>query len=366
MESQARQARSAAELCADFEEEDLHAAALHGWRYLSEMMWDPRHGGCFHRVSRAGEPLEARTKHVHGLAYLISACATLHARLHVPGALELAREAFAWLEAHAHDAIHGGYMGFLTEEGRIIERMAENPLGGRLDTIGTPVGLKDLNVHSDLIDSLSNLYRIWPDETVGGRLKELAVIVTRRLRQPGGVQCYFAMPDWTATAHPTRYGYAFHSAIRLLAARDLLGAGAKVIEAAKGLVDAGLRQGWDRDHGGVFYAGPGMPPEDIEGWDLIVRHKAWWVQFEALQALMALSDDGDIYRRTFQFQWRYIQRFLIDRDRGGVYQEGLDTAPAEDAEPAVRLGALVKGSAWKDASHEVQAWLHCLKALPAG
>ncbi len=327
-------------------------------------MWDSRHGGWFHRTSRGGEPLEARSKHAHGLAYGISACAVLHATSRVEGALELAKEGFAWLEAHAHDAEHGGYFGMLADDGTAVRRPSENPIGGPHDTIGTPVELKDLNVHSDLIDTFTSLYRVWPDPLVEQRLREVVDIVFRRSRLPGGTSAYFWFPDFRPAPHLVRYGYACHAAIRLYAARDLIGEPEQtVIDNARRMATAALRLGWDRERNGVFLAGPAFPPLELDGRSLVVRLKSWWVQFEALQAMLSLSlaAGQDEFRTLFRRQWDYVVRYLVDHERKGLYGEGLDTAEAGGE--ASMAQAMLKGTFWKDASHEARAWTDCMRLL---
>src|SRR5579862_7456509 len=122
----------------------LRSATLHGFRYLREVMWDAGPGGWFHLLAREGLPLEAETKHTHGMAYAIHACVAVHEATGDVDALALARDGFEWLDMHAHDDVHGGYYGLLARDGTPIADPRRNPLTpAELDPLGTHVGLKD-------------------------------------------------------------------------------------------------------------------------------------------------------------------------------------------------------------------------------
>ncbi len=372
LEFQARQTWLAADLLRVAPgDERLRAAVAHGFRFLREVMWDQHFGGWFHRVGRTGEPLEAHTKHVHGMAYAISACVAVYTAAHDSNALTLAQEGFAWLQQFAHDDRYGGYFGFLLRNGTVIHEHGQNPLHESTDTIGTPIGLKDANVHSDLLEAFSDLYGVWPDDRVAQRLSEAIDIMARRMQPPGYALCFFCQPDWTPWPHLMRYGPAFQTASRLLNVRHMADDAADQIANARRLVDLSLSNAWDGRRGGVFFASPHSLPTNLEGYDLIVRAKSWWVQVEALKALLALSralDDGEHYEHYFNAQWRYLRRFMLDEKYGGIYSYGFDQLPRWQR----RLGAgfsparlTRKGDVWKDGSHDGRVWLFCAATLRA-
>ncbi|MGE0679322.1 MAG: AGE family epimerase/isomerase [Candidatus Binatia bacterium] len=167
-------------------------------------MWDHKTGGWFHRTDRAGEPLEARTKHVHGAAYAIAASVAVHTATGNMDALSLAREGFLWLEQYAHDNQYGGYFGFLTHEGVVIRDPSDCPWSAVTDTIDTPIGLKDCNVHIDLLQTFTYLYRAWPDPKVVERLQELVRILCDKMILATGPVFFLCQPDWTPVPHPMR------------------------------------------------------------------------------------------------------------------------------------------------------------------
>ena len=98
LEFQARQTRTAARIGIAFPAETAwQDTALHGLRYLAEVMHDEADGGWFWRVDTAGRPMAGGSKHAHSTAYLIGAGVALHRLTGSDDALDVAREGFEWL-----------------------------------------------------------------------------------------------------------------------------------------------------------------------------------------------------------------------------------------------------------------------------
>jgi mannobiose 2-epimerase len=209
LEFQARQTLLAAEASRMYpDDRRLHEAAVHGLHFLRERMWDADAGGWFHMVGRAGRPLAAHTKHVHGAAYAIQACVAVHETTGDSGALELAVAGFDWLEQFARDREHPGYFGFLRQDGTIIREESDCPWDVGTDLIGVPIGFKDLNVHSDLLEAFFYLYGATRYARVGQRLNEMIEIVCEKAAAPGGGLHYYCAPDWKPLPHLVRYAAA--------------------------------------------------------------------------------------------------------------------------------------------------------------
>ncbi len=91
--------------------EEFSKYVRHGVEFLRDRMWDREMGGFFRAVDPTGniEPSFGDEKHVYGMAFAIYALANAHAATGDDDALALARDAFHWLEKHAHDARNGGF-----------------------------------------------------------------------------------------------------------------------------------------------------------------------------------------------------------------------------------------------------------------
>jgi mannobiose 2-epimerase len=366
LEFQARQTLTAADALALFPDDArLRQATEHGFRYLGDVMWDPDAGGWFHRMDRGGRMLEAETKHAHGAAYAIEACAAVYVATGDPSALELARKGFEWLERYARDPEQRGYFGFLTRGNRVIREPSQCPYPAQTDTIGTLIGLKDANVHSDLVETFTNLYRVWPDPLVGERLAETVDLVSDRMVVAAtGAMHIFVTADWIPIPHLSRAGYQCQTAWRFLAARSLLSDDARLERLAAKMTDHLLRYFKDEASGGFFYAAPGAEPAWLGGQSLVVRDKPWWIQAEAVKVLVAMTrlrPDEARYRTELERQWAYVHAQCFDPQHGGMFACSLDRAPrwrralgAGFAPPKVGM----KGDVWKDASHDGRAWMY--------
>jgi cellobiose epimerase len=340
----------------------LLEAREHGFAYLRGPLWDHELGGWFHRLDRMGKPLENETKHVHGVAYGISAAVAVYEATGGQDAMRLARDAFTWMDHHAYDQEYGGYFGYLTRDGTVIR--AEEIQQGGTDTTNTPIGCKDINVHSDLLESFTDLYRIWPDRRVRARLIESIDIVCNRLSSPLGAHHHYCLPDWTPVPHLTRFGYQVQSGFRLVAAARLLGGQESAVQMAHRFVAHALRRGRDDVRGGFYYAGPGLGPFNLQGHDVCSRLKLWWVQVEAMKTLLALhsiAPHEKNYFERFEAQWRYVKNSVFDYRFGGFRTMSLEDLPRWRIKE--RHARSRKGSDWKDSSHEGRALLYCLSVL---
>jgi len=371
LEFQARQLLTAAEACLLWPQDALlQDAVARGIAFLRGPMWDDVAGGWFHRTDREGRPLAQRCKHVHGAAYAIQACCAVYEATGDDAARTLALEGFAWMEAHARDAEHGGYWGLLSQANRPITEPAAWPQ--RTDPIGTPIGWKDVNVHSDLLEALGCLHRAQPTPAVTQSLEALAALFCQRLLPAGPDLCFYYQADWRPVAGIVSFGYEFQTVFRLLQLRAQLQATSPaVIETlTRALMDRALATAWDGPaHGCRAYA----VPDDLPPWFSPLAAQAtrrpWWVQTEMLKAALAMSrlePDAAIYRQSFEAQWRWIRDRLLDPVHGGCTTEPASDWPAWRAlgrQRSQRAAALRKGSEWKDASHDGRAMVYAVRAL---
>jgi mannobiose 2-epimerase len=335
----------------------LREAALHGFRYLKEQMWDHQMGGWYQLLDRAGMPLQGLTKHGHGSSYAISACLACYQLTRDSDCLELAKSAFAWLEEHAHDGDHGGYFGFYRRDGGPAP-------GEREDAIGTPIGFKDANTTCDLLKAFADLHRVWPDVRLSTRLEELLRIARDRLAVAPGVMHMYAHPDWRPVPDVARYAQILRAANHMLPASQALGGAIDPLtkQVAKSILDTMLRVAWDSDKGGFYLAGSSFGPAYVEDTVVFVRRKCWWAQAEGMRLLLAIARlypaDAAGYEAHFVRLWDYVKRNVIDARRGGWLVAGVDTNPEARKEP--------KATRWKDCSHEAEGLLDSLDALDSG
>jgi cellobiose epimerase len=330
-------------------------AARHGFQFLRERMWDGAHGGWYWRLDRTGQqsPEWQDTKHAYGISFGIYACAAFYEATEDPQALQLAQEAFRWLDEHAHDRKFGGYYEFFRRDGSPILDDAADPLGRHRDSIGTRIGYKSMNTHIHLLEAFTALYHVWPDPHLRQRTLELLQLVRDRVVVPPGAMHQFFNIDWTPVPDLDSIGHDVETAFLLIEAVEALGMrhDPRTMATARSLVDHALEYGWDADRGGFYEAcGTFGPVHD--------RRKVWWSQAEGLNTLLLMAkkfpDDRDEYARLFRQQWQYIQENLMDHEHGEWYAAGLDSGGNAQAP---------KASEWKAGYHTGRALLNVVRWL---
>ncbi len=318
----------------------------HGVEFLSSVMWDKQYGGFFWGLDDAGNitPQFTDHKHLYGISFCIYGLAAAYQATGDDGALSLAKRAFLWSDDHAHDSANGGYFEWLERDGTPVKPHAPN---GQVESNGIgPIGFKSMNTHIHLLESFTELYRVWPDARLRARLEELLAIVRDKIAvAPGAMNLYFTNA-WQPIPGHDSYGHDVETAYLLLEADEVLHptAGAATERMARMLVDHALAYGWDKEHGGFFENGAAFG--DAED-----TRKEWWVQVEGLNALLLMHQrygrETPVYFERFVEQWKFIRDHTIDRKyRGLVNMTAADGTPLTED----------KGSIWKAAYHDGRAF----------
>ncbi len=308
--------------------------ARHGVHFLEERFWDHLVGGF---SWTEGDP---DNKHSYGIAFALYAAAAAH-RAEIPGALELARRGFAWLDRYAHDDQDGGYFEALARDG---SPLGETGGSAARDRIGNPVGQKSANTHLHLLEAFCELHRAAPDAALRARIEELTALLGEAALRASGALPWSFTRDWQPVDRRVSYGHLVEAAYLLVGAGDILARPS--LEAATRLTDEVLRHGFDRRHGGVFWQG-------TAGRLASRRAKVWWVQAEALNCLLLMHErlplSAQGYLARFLESWAFVKRRQLDRRQSGWFER------------VSRSGRWVldgrKAHAWKAAYHDVRALL---------
>jgi mannobiose 2-epimerase len=322
----------------------------HGVKFLAEKQWDRQHGGLFWSVNRGGEPngSDGAAKHAYGMAFAIYAAAASFEVTHDPAALELAKKTFLWLDQHAHDADHGGYFEALSREGTPILS------GNGNDSIGTRLGRKSMNTHIHLLEAFTQLHKVWPDESVRRRLREVFDVCLHKVYTDPGYLTMFFTPDWKAVQGRDSFGHDVETAFLLVDASEELEhtAGDDVWRAGRRLVDHALHYGFDRQNGGFY-------DEGTPNGDDLETEKIWWTQAEGLNALLLMHErfgsQTSEYWDAFVQEWDFIRRHQIDSIHGGWYS-------TVNADGSARQG-LLKSDLWTEGYHQGRALMNVTARL---
>lgn len=328
----------------------------HGAAFLKDHLWDNDRGGFYWGVNDDGSISSEYTdaKVLYGISFCIYGAAASHRATGDADALKLAQDGFRWVDQHARDSTNGGYIEYLTRDGKPIEPDPNAREPQKVPVAGFPVGQKSMNTHIHLLEALTELYQVWPDPVLRERFESLRDVVRDRIcLEPGAMNLYFTN-DWRPTSDRDSYGHDVETAFLLLEASEALGQpdDAKTQRMAKMLVDHSLAAGWDDEHGGFYREGKMLASEADD------TAKDWWVQFEGLNALLMMHElygkDDPRYFRAFEKQWRFIVDHQTDHERGGFYEQ------------CARDGKVVraaKAQRWKEGYHDGRALLNVTDRL---
>jgi mannobiose 2-epimerase len=332
--------------------------ARHGIEFLDRVMRDREFGG-FHWVLDAEgriDPKLGDEKHVYGTAFVVYAASKVRQVTGDDLALKVARDAFDWLEKHAHDAKHGGYFEAIRRDGTpILSSDADAPIARRVDRLGVYYGFKSMNAHIHLLEALTDLSKVDDRKIVKERLGEVLSIVRDRIAvEPGALNLYLTR-DWRAVPAHDSFGHDIETAFLLIEAAEALGGSghSKASAVARLLVDHALDWGWDQEHGGFYDKGDSFAGEAFD------RKKVWWTEAEGLNALLLMhskyGEQTDRYGNAFLKQWEFIEKHMLDPVHGGWY--------AERTREGKLKGDGGKANQWKANYHTSRALMNVARML---
>ncbi|MEP7277870.1 MAG: AGE family epimerase/isomerase [Bacteroidota bacterium] len=344
-------------------------SAQRGFYFLRDYFWDKRYGGFYTQLTRQGKikPSSLGEKIAYGNAFGIYALAAYYRCSGDNAALQLAKEAFYWLEKHSHDPVHRGYFQHMQMDGTPVKRTAATPSDAE-------TGYKDQNSSIHLLEAFTGLYEVWPDPLLALRLKEMLLLVRDIITAQKGNLVLFFQPDWTPVSFRdssystilqhhnldhVSFGHDVETAYLMQEASHALGIknDIRTQMIAKRMVDHALKNGWDSTAGGFYDEAYYF--KDSTAITVIKDSKNWWAQAEALNTLLRMSDeypaDSMQYFQKFMQQWQYVKTYLIDHKYGGWYSGGLDKEPDQKLAP--------KGNIWKGSYHVLRALINCIDRL---
>ena len=349
-------------------EYNTHAALLeaaeHGYRYLTTTMWDSIHGG-FLQYDQDAHPDSTRTKMAYGNAFAIYALSQF-AKIN-PGnseILEWCQRSLDWLDEAARDPERGGYYNLITRDGRSANRKDFDSTTLTTHNWGEH-NWKDQNSSIHLLEAFTTLYSVMHSVQARDRLEEMLLLVRDLMVHPKGYLHLYFDKNWVPVENRDQgrdyilehirhdhvsFGHDIETAYLLIDAAQKLydTLDHKTLAIAKKLVDHTLDHGFDQNYYGLLDKGYYFT---IDGpIEVVDSNKVWWSQAEAWHTLILFSElfpDEKRYAIAAQGMWKYIMEQMIDHERGGWYNAGLDVNPDNEFKD--------KAHQWKSCYHDGRA-----------
>lgn len=310
------------------------------WAYrdLMDNFRDREFGGLYWSISVDRKP-EQTFKQVYGQVFGIYGLTEFYRATGEQAALDEAVAIYRLIEQHAHDGKNGGYFDALD---RSWQPQKNNLLGP---------APKSQNSHIHLLEAFTNLLRVWPDEGLRKRQRELLALMLTRIIDPKTHHLVlFMRNDWTPVTEEYSYGHDIELSWLLIEAAEQLGDPVLLARAKPVAVEIArvtLAEGIDRN-GGIFNEGNSRGPSN--------RNKDWWSQAEAAVGFCnayQISRDPR-YFAAMQRSWNFIGEKMVDRKNGDWYESlGPDGTPSRH----LKIGM------WKCPYHNSRCCLELLSRL---
>jgi len=275
--------------------------------YIMAHFIDKKYGGAFRSVKSNGEPSDTR-KQIYTQSFFIYGLAEYYRATGDNEALTEAVNIFNLIEKYALDKNSEGYFEVFTRD---WHRSHDLLIGEK-----TIRDEKTMNTHLHLMEAYCNLCRVWPDELVAERLKDLVEIFLDKIIDPktSHLIC-FMDKKWERTSSVDSYGHDIESSWLINEAAGLLGdtlLSDRVRRASITIADA-ASEGLQKDGSLIYEKDFSTGRKNSE--------RSWWAQAECIVGnLNAFKLSGnEKYLDNTMKCWNYTKNHMIDNDSGGWF-----------------------------------------------
>ncbi|HEY3756205.1 MAG TPA: AGE family epimerase/isomerase [Opitutaceae bacterium] len=305
--------------------------ARYAYGDLTDHFTDHVHGGYFWTIDANGHPLDEQ-KLVYGQAFAIYALAEYYEATHTRAALRDATALFHLLDERAHDPDNGGYFDAYD---RSWHRMPQNMLGPAPKT-------QNSTIH--VLEAFTGLLRVWPDQLLQARERELIRLLTDRIVDSKTHHLIlYLTPDWKPLSDQISYGHDIELSWLITEAADVLGdpvlqAGTQ--KTAIEIADATLAQGVNADGGVMNLASPS---------GVVDGDRDWWNQAEAVTGFLnayQITHDPKFAAAALK-TWHFIETSVVDHRQGEWFRSVKPDGSPAPGDPKISL--------WKCPYHNSRA-----------
>jgi cellobiose epimerase len=275
--------------------------------YMINSFFDREFGGTYWKITFDGKPLETK-KQIYSQAFFIYALAEYYRAVGDRVSLKEAVSLYRLIEERSFDRERNGYFEAYSREWNLLQdlRLSAKDVNEK----------KTTNTHLHILEAYTGLFRIWKDDELGRKLKNLVRIFLDKIIDPvtHHLRLFFD-ESWESKSLLISYGHdieaswLIYEAAKALDDTELLNNASK---ACISLANAAL-EGFQSDGSLIYETDPETGHTDME------RH--WWPQAEAIVGLANLYEltGNEGYLAQAIKCWDYISRNLIDSTNGEWY-----------------------------------------------
>ena len=288
--------------------------AARAYSQVRNLFTDKEYGGVFWSLNPDGSPKDSR-KQFYAIAFAIYGLSEYYRATGDQEALELAESFYRCIEEHSFDAANNGYGEACGRDwSPIVDvRLSEKDQNDS----------KTMNTHLHILEAYTDLYRVWKDEGLHDRLRNLIKIFLRHIIMDDGHLGLFFGDDWTPNSTLVSYGHDIEASWLLREAAEVLGdqpVKNEVNYTSRRIAEASLK-GWSPEGGMIYEYDPATGKKDAD------RH--WWVQAETVVGCVdqyQLTGDPE-WQEKAASQWLFIRNNLICPDGEWYWSVREDGSP---------------------------------------
>jgi mannobiose 2-epimerase len=327
-----------------FKDKRYLAIARRAYEYLLEYFWDPEFGGLYFTIDNLGRVVNSH-KQVYNLSFGIYGFSEYYRATGVPESLDRAIRLFWLIEQNCYDS---GNMGYFEARSRDWTSIDDKQLS--LMDLNEQ---KSMNTHLHLLESYTNLLRVWDNAQLRNQLHELIKVAVTYLIEPQTSHFKLFFDErWNSKGDLISMGHDIEGSWLLYEAAGVLGDGdlsAKVKNIAVAMAQRVYEEGIDPEYGGLF--------NELENGILRSNVKIWWPQCEAMVGFFnafQLTGDKHFWEAAHGI-WQFIQRYLLDKENGEWF--------GETTREGIPIKNYYKVGPWKCPYHNGRACMELIARL---
>jgi mannobiose 2-epimerase len=324
-------------------DEGYLAIAHRAYQYVIDHFIDKQYGGVFWTVDYKGRPFDTK-KQVYAIAFTIYGLSEYYAATGITEALNLAVGLYRDLVDKAYDHDRTGYFEAFT--------VAWHPIADLRLSDKDANEKKTMNTHLHVIESFSNLYKVWPDKGLNQQIVTLLGNFSDHMidNKTNRLNLFFD-ENWNRKSNLVSYGHDIEASWLLLECAEIIH-DETLIQKFKNIsvnLAEAATDGLDAD-GSLWYE---YEPDKQHA----VKEKHWWVQAEAMVGFYnawQLSGNNQYLNASINC-WHFVKAHIIDHQNGewfwGVYADGKIMANED------------KVGVWKCPYHNSRACMEIIKRI---
>jgi mannobiose 2-epimerase len=284
------------------------------YNYIASHFIDADYGGVYWTVDYTGKPKDTK-KQVYALAFTIYALSEYFMARGYDVVKDHAIALYEDLVRYSYDTKKGGYFEAFSRDWQPMEdlRLSDKDANEK----------KTMNTHLHILEAFTNLYRIWPDADLQGRIVELLVDFQNHIVDAETSRMIlFFDENWKAKSEIISFGHDIEASWLLQEAAEVVGDTGllRQIQALALRMAQAALAGLDQD-GSLWY-------EQEPAKNHTIKEKHWWVQAEAMVGFYnawQLSQDFRFLHASVN-AWNFVKEHILDKQHGewfwGVDEQG--------------------------------------------